>query len=434
MITDFTSDTFVGARGAEADKRAAPLRRAIEAGGSVRLTAFGHVQRRDRTGRVCGEYGRDVLELALAEGWLVEARRRETPVGVVVEYRLEGAPAVPEPEPAKRASKPKRVERTKRKPSPSASVGRPTDPPRRAEPKRRTVSRRDPSLPTSPQPLPDGTESLSVAAVAARYGVPEKTVRSAVRGERVDRGPGYLPEGYSGRPRMAVALTDRTRDYAAENWAPDPPRRVELPDGAEVLQRELTDALGLGRGPNVAAALEAVPNRYVVPGAPRRGRLYRVGHELVEAASALGRSLGRPVEVVLRPPEGDEAEPAVDPARWKAPEPKAGPWEGREVTLERGTELVQRELLAALGMRPTANNRATRALLPLRRKGHGNAWLYRVDDELVELLKGHGFAVTLTPPASVDQATEAERPAPSGDGHWSSLLPETRPVDTPHFV
>ncbi len=376
------------AEGKPADQRAAPLQN-LKPGWTVRLAANGDVERRMPSGQVSGRYGRDALDHAVAEGWLVETRRR----GDVVEYAPAGAPVATEakPETKRRPAKPKRVKRpTRRKaaPAPSASAPRRAEPVAERKPKKRVRVRQ--VLPTSPPPTADGHECLTVEDAAERWGVTPNAVRQAAHKGRVDKGTGFLPAGAKGRARLSVAVTPRTLAYAGEVWG------------------------------------------------------------------------------------------SADPARWTTPAPKRAPWHGRAVALERGAVLLQGEVLAALGMGPAANNRASRALLPLRRKGHGNAFLYRVDDALVSLLEELGFVVTLTHPARLD--AEAGTPdtlgkgerlpapaatgeaagaaevatAPSGDGaalpfavevitaaeadvrlgrvDWREMADRRAPIDTPVFV
>ena len=437
-MTDPTPTTH--ATGVPTDKRAAPLRHHLERGGTVRLTARGDVERRLPSGQVAGRYGRDVLDLALAEGWLVEDRRRESPLGPVVEYRaasVELAEPVEEPKP-KRAKKPTRVKRTTRPKVPSAktaSAPKPAPKPRKRKP-RKTVD-----LPASPRKLADGTECVSRAELAGRWGVTAHAVASAVSKGRIDSGGRFAVGGHAGRVSRSVALTPRTLAYAEAVWGrrekmafrdhsrcggrgvrARSPRggRVELVDGAELTQRQLAAALGYaGAGPDsMTRTCAAVPDRYVDPANYRRGRLYRVGPELVEAAASLG------VEVVLVS-AAPEAAPEPPPA--PAPPAPAAPWAGREVELEAGAELLQGEVLAALGMSASASNAAARAVKKLRRKGDGTAWLYRVDDALVGLLDELGFAVTVRPPeSSGDGAADVE--------DWRQLAATAAPTETPVFA
>jgi len=427
-VTDPAGPTYA-AQAAPPDKRAAPLRRHLERGGSVRLAANGDVERRLPSGQVAGRYGRDVLELALAEGWLVEARRRETPLGDVVEYVATAAPAAEsKPETKRRPAKPRRVKRTTRakSPTPSAS-GAPASGPRRkrSRPKDRLVGGRlrKTDLPTEPAPLPDGTECVPRDEARERLGCSAKALAQALHKGHVDPGGPFIPAGAMGGPRSSVALTEKTLAYARRTWGggPDAAPGAEpepLEDGTECLTR-----------PEAADRLGTTPER--LNGAVFRGKVdlgpaYVVGGRTVASVALTARTLAYAEAVWVR---GER------PSRWAERTPPPPPWLGRAVELEAGAVLLQGRLLEALGFHQSSTNRAARAVAALRTPGDGSAWLYRVDDELVAALEELGFVVTLTPPASAEEPTEAERPAPSGDGHWSSLLPAApAPVDTPLFT
>lgn len=204
-----------------ADKRAAALRRNLARGGSVRVTAFGHVQRRDASGRVVGNYASDVLAIALVEGWLVEASRRKSGVGEVVEYRLV---EVADPAPAPRTPSPKRATRrtvarpaqkppAAKKPKPAAAKKPAAKTPRKVRRSRVTVH-----YPATPQPLADGTECITRDDAVARWGCSISALRSAVQNRRVDCGSGYRPPGARGVAQIPIALTPKTLAYAESVW------------------------------------------------------------------------------------------------------------------------------------------------------------------------------------------------------------------------
>ena len=173
--------------------------------------------------------------------------------------------------------------------------------------------RRGTSLPAEPPPLADGTECISRDAAAERFGCTPKALQQAVYNGRIDSGDPYLPEGARGGPRVPVALTDKTQRYAERVWVqgekmafrddaqcgrqgPRPELRrlddgrVSLVRGSEMLKRQVAEAFGY-KAPNAPAfarTIERVPSRYVSEANPRRGRLFRVGRELVEAGACLG--------------------------------------------------------------------------------------------------------------------------------------------------
>lgn len=346
-----------------AEKRAAALRGHLQRGGSVRVTAFGSVERRDGTGRVCGRYADDVVRLGLAEGWLEETRRRATPLGEVVEYGLRATEAAEaKPETVKRPRKPVRVKRTvrQRKPAPTptpcpfaievvsteaaAAALRALRPAPKPKPARKPKPPRKPKaprLPTRPAPLADGTPCITVAEAVERWGCTRQAVSLARWKGVVDGGGLYRPDGWRGGNPTAIALTDKTLAYADRVWvrgsyggrATGPRasggRPVEFVRGEEVLQGDLHSRLGYAGNPRPSqiARLGAIPSRLVNPDNHRCGRLYTAGPELVAVASALG------ITVTLTA----LAEPPAQPEHPR-PEPEAGPADWRELLADVSTE------------------------------------------------------------------------------------------------
>ena len=416
--------------GQPVDKRLSALLRSLRSGAVLRVTYRPDGSVRQVSLGPTSPHP-DVVPLAVAAGAVVERRRRPSPLvegGAVVEYvaAAEGLAAPVAELERKRAKKPVRVRRTTRPKAPPAKTASPTPdrasgPPANPEPpakprKRKPRPPKGPALPTSIRPLPDGTECVTREDAMARFGCTVKALQAACHKGLVDRGQPFRPPGRSGAPCVPIALTERTLAYARTAWDGGPRDRgpVALPPaGTEVLQRELFDLLGLAHSATgrPARALHADgPWRYRVEGSPRQGKLYRVGPELVAVLERLG----------WRP----SVEPAPEPE--PAPPWRGRPWRGRPVELVAGDELLQGEMLAALGMSASASNAAARAVKKLRRPGDGTAWLYRVDDALVGLLDELGFAVTVRPPdSSGDGAADVE--------DWRQLAATAAPTETPVF-
>ena len=286
--------------------------------------------------------------------------------------------------------------------------GQPLAPPPKKPRKRSApapVRRYGPELPTSPHPV-GGAESLTMDAVAERYGATLAAVRQALVKGRVDRGGTWRAPGRA--PSTSVAMTTRTCAYAQATWVEG--RKLRNPKAQQTPRGTSNKRLPASPEPmpdgTPCEELGAIAERYgrkratvldaVLDGHLDRGTLYRP-----DGTTGRGRT-----SVAMTPRSIEWMDRAWTPPR---------------VELERGAWLMQKDLVAALGyakMRP-----ATVALfdgVPQRRDGR--ARLYLAGEALVEAARSVRIEVALTEPAS------------SGVADWAELATAGAPAETPVFA